>query len=107
MSTAMLKEIDVDVKNHKIILYIKGTKENPQCGFSAAAIDAFRALRVSFETRNVLDNRDLWDSIQEYSNWPTFPQVFIHGQFIGGCDITLELSKNGTLKEMVNKALQS
>jgi len=60
---------------------------------------------VDFETRDVFSTRDIWDGIQEYTNWPTFPQIFVNGKFVGGCDITLELAENGELKKLVDEAL--
>ena len=101
----ILSEIDSEVKENKIIIYLKGTKEEPQCGFSAAVIDGFNMLGVDFVTRNVLENNELREGIKKYSNWSTIPQVFINGKFIGGCDITRELFQTGELKKLVEEAL--
>ena len=100
----MLSEIDLDVKSGKIIIYMKGTKEAPQCGFSATVIDIFKMLGVSFETRNVLEDSELREAIKKYTNWPTIPQVFVNGKFIGGCDITREMFQNGELQELVKNS---
>ncbi len=105
MSEAVLKKIDQEVKTNPIILYVKGTKDFPRCGFSASTIEAFKSLNVPFETRDVLSDPGLWDHLEDYSHWPTFPQVFIGGKFVGGCDITLELMENGELKKLVDQAL--
>ena len=99
----ILSEIDKEVKSNKIIVYMKGTKDAPQCGFSAAVVDVFNSLGVQFETRDILVNNELREGIKKYSNWPTVPQVFIGGKFIGGCDITRELYQSGELKKIVSE----
>lgn len=103
----ILKQIDSDVKSNKVIIFMKGTKDAPQCGFSAAVVDVFKMLGVDFETRNVLADNNLRDGIKQYSNWSTIPQIFIDGKFIGGCDITRELFASGELKKIVDNALKS
>ena len=100
----IFKQIDQEVKAHKILLYIKGTKDAPQCGFSAATIDIFKQLGKPFETVDILSNPDRRQFVPEYSKWPTFPQVFIEGKLIGGCDIIHEMHDNGELKPLVEKA---
>ena len=102
---SILEKIDSEVKNNKIIVYMKGTKDAPQCGFSSAVVDVFNAIGVPFETRDILQDMELRESIKKYSNWPTIPQVFINGKFIGGCDITRELYKTGELQKIVSEAL--
>ena len=97
------KEIAEDVKKNKIVLYVKGSPEMPQCGFSKAIMDVFHSLSVPFETRDVLSDPDIRDGIKQFTNWPTIPQVFINGEFIGGCDIVKDLHMRGELKEMVKK----
>ena len=99
-----LKQIDQEVKGHKILMYIKGTKNAPQCGFSASTIELFKQLGKPFETVDVLANPDRRSYVPEYSQWPTFPQVFIGGKFVGGCDICHELYEQGELKPLVEKA---
>lgn len=103
--TSISQEIQLLIDDNKVVLFMKGSKDFPQCGFSAATIQAIKNLNVPFETRDVFSSRDIWDGIQEYSNWPTFPQLYINGQFIGGCDITLELAESGELKRLVDEAL--
>ena len=103
--TDILSKIDQEVKNNKIIIYMKGNKEAPQCGFSAAVVDAINSFGVPFETRDVLMDNELRDAIKKYSNWPTIPQVFINGKFVGGCDITREMYANGELQKLVQEAL--
>ena len=101
----ILSKIDSEVKANKIIVYMKGNKEEPQCGFSAAVVDVFNALGMPYETRDILADNELRDGIKRYSNWPTIPQVFINGKFIGGCDITRELHGSGELKKLVEETL--
>ncbi len=106
MDTEMIrKTIDDKVKSNKIMLFTKGTKEAPRCGFSAATIECFKALNVPFETMDILADPAIRPVLTQYSNWPTTPQVFIDGKFIGGADITRELFVNGELKKLVDQAL--
>ncbi len=100
----IMQQIKDDIANNEIILFIKGEKGAPQCGFTAAVLDVFNKLGVEYTTRNVLANAQLRDAIKVYSNWPTIPQVYIKGEFIGGCDITLEMYKNGELKSLLSAA---
>lgn len=99
----IIKEIEEDIKNNKIIVFMKGTKDAPQCGFSAAVVDIFKFLGVPFETKNVLENMELREGVKKYTNWNTIPQVFVNGKFIGGCDITRELYQNGELQKLVQE----
>ena len=97
----ILKKIEEEVKANKVIVYMKGTKTEPQCGFSAAVVDVFNMLGVPFETRDILSDNELREGIKKYSNWPTIPQVYVNGKFIGGCDITREMYKTGELQKLV------
>ena len=99
--TDIVKKIDEEVKANKIMIYMKGSKDAPQCGFSAAVVDVFKMLNVPFETRDVLADNELRDGIKRYSNWPTIPQIFVNGKFIGGCDIVREMFKAGELQELI------
>ena len=99
----ILSKIEKEVKSNKIVVYMKGTKTEPQCGFSAAVVDVFNVLGVPFETRDILADNELREGIKKYSNWPTIPQVFIGGKFIGGCDITREMFQSGELKKLVEE----
>ena len=98
-------KIEADIAAHKIVIYMKGTRGAPQCGFSAAAVDVFEQLGVPFETRNVLDDPAIRTVIKEVTQWPTIPQIFVGGEFIGGTDILRELHEKGELKAMVEKAM--
>ena len=97
----VLERIAADVKQNRILIFMKGTPEAPMCGFSAATIEAFNALGVPYATRNVLEDPELRQGIKEFSNWPTIPQVYIGGKFVGGADIVTELHATGELAELV------
>ena len=105
MASDVMSNIESEVKKNKIMIYMKGTKDAPQCGFSAAVVDVFKALGESFETRDVLADNELREGIKKYSNWPTVPQVYIGGKFIGGCDIIRELYQTGELQKLVQEAI--
>jgi monothiol glutaredoxin len=102
MSQELKQEIEQEVASSPVHLYIKGTPEMPQCGFSKAVCEAFMFLDVPFTSTNVLLDLDNYRStLHEVSQWPTIPQVFVGGEFIGGCDITLEMMHSGDLKKVV------
>ncbi|HEY8517535.1 MAG TPA: Grx4 family monothiol glutaredoxin [Candidatus Binatia bacterium] len=95
------------IEKNKILIYMKGTPTFPMCGFSAATIEVFEELGVPYETVDVLKDPEIREGIKRYSNWPTIPQVYINGRFIGGCDIVREMHANGELEPLVREALQS
>jgi len=84
-------------------MFVKGNEMFPQCGFSKAVMDIFGQYDVAFETRDVLDDPDLRDGIKKYSNWPTIPQVYVNGKFLGGCDIIVEMHNKGELGPLLGK----
>ena len=100
----MQEKISQEVKQHPIIMYVKGSRQMPMCGFSKAVMDVFGSLGVPFETRDVLSDPELRDGIKQFTSWPTIPQIFINGEFIGGCDIVRDLYQRGELKKMVEAA---
>ncbi len=104
MSDAV-ERIESAIKNNKIMVFMKGTPSFPQCGFSAATVQILEELGVPFGSVDVLADPELRDEIKRYSNWPTIPQVYIDGKFIGGCDIVRELYESGELQSMVKAAL--
>ena len=104
MADELLTKIDGQVKNNKVMLYMKGTPEFPQCGFSAHTIEILKTYGYPFETADVLADPQVREGIKRYSNWPTIPQVFINGTFIGGCDILHELHERGELEGMLKSA---
>lgn len=107
MTPELKARIDKLVEENKILVFMKGNKLMPQCGFSNNVVQILNSLGVPFETVNVLDDFEIRQGIKEYSSWPTIPQVYIDGQFIGGSDILLEMYQSGELQEMVEVALAS
>jgi monothiol glutaredoxin len=99
--------IDQLVQNNKVLVFMKGNKLMPQCGFSNNVIQILNILGVSYETVDILQDQELRQGVKEYSNWPTIPQVYINGEFIGGSDIMIELYHNGELQQIVEVALAS
>jgi len=97
-------EIQSTIDEHKVVIFMKGTANAPQCGFSAAAPAAVSELGVPFETVNVLAEPALRQGIKDFSDWPTIPQIYIGGEFVGGSDILREMAESGELKEAVDAA---
>ena len=95
-----LKTIEEDVKTTPILLYMKGTRTMPLCGFSGRVIDVLHELGWDFETKNVLDDEILREAIKEFSDWPTIPQLYVDGSFIGGSDIMQEMYTSGELHKL-------
>ena len=95
------QRIDEIVKNNDIVLFMKGTALFPQCGFSSRAVAILDHLGVPFETVDVLQDAEVRQGIKEYSDWPTIPQLYVKGEFVGGCDIGTEMDQSGELKEML------
>lgn len=96
--------IKSQLQDNSIILYMKGSPQTPQCGFSARTVQALMACGERFAYVNILDNQELREALKVYSNWPTYPQLYINGELVGGCDIVLEMSETGELAEMVKAA---
>lgn len=107
MTPELKERIDTLVKQHKILVFMKGSKLMPQCGFSNNVVQILNTLGVPFETVDILADSELRQGIKEYSNWPTIPQVYIDGEFIGGSDVMIELYQNGELQQMAEVALAS
>jgi monothiol glutaredoxin len=95
------------VKSNKVIVFMKGSKLMPQCGFSNNAVQILNSFGVPYETVDVLADSDIRQGIKEYSNWPTIPQVYINGEFVGGSDVLVELYQQGELQPMIEVALAS
>lgn len=100
-------KIDNLLQENKIMVFMKGTKLMPQCGFSNNVVQILNTLGVPFETVDILADPELRQGIKEYSNWPTIPQVYVNGEFIGGSDILIEMYQKGELQQMVEVALAS
>ncbi|XP_032681989.1 glutaredoxin-related protein 5, mitochondrial [Odontomachus brunneus] len=96
-------EIGNLVKKNKVVVFMKGVPEEPRCGFSNAVVQILRMHGVTYDAHDVLKDESLRQGVKDFSNWPTIPQVFINGDFVGGCDIMLEMHKNGELIEELKK----
>ena len=103
----VVETIKSAIANNKVMIFMKGTRTFPQCGFSAATVQIFEQLGVPFATADVLSDPALRDEIKRYSNWPTIPQVYINGKFVGGCDIVRELYENDELQGLLKSSGQS
>jgi monothiol glutaredoxin len=97
----IVKWIDNEVKTNDVVLFMKGTPEMPMCGFSGRATQILNHLGVPFKGINVLDSNDLRQGIKDYTNWPTVPQLYIKGEFVGGSDIMMEMFQSGELKTLL------
>ena len=96
-------EIDNIVKNNPVVLFMKGTKDFPQCGFSAVVVQILKNLNVEFFDINILTDPELRQGIKEFSDWPTIPQLYVKGEFVGGCDIVKEMFQSGELQEFLKE----
>ncbi len=103
----VMERIKSEIEGNKIVLFMKGEAEAPMCGFSAATVQILKSLNAPFRAVNILANPDIRQALPAYSNWPTFPQLFISGQLVGGCDIVHELRDSGELQKMIDAALKS
>lgn len=97
----LLKQIDVVVKKHPILLFMKGVPSAPQCGFSSRVVQILNHLGVSYEACNVLSSPELREAIKVYSDWPTFPQLYVKGELVGGCDIVISMFTSGELQQLL------
>jgi monothiol glutaredoxin len=95
--------IEREIAEHPVMLYMKGNAMFPQCGFSARVVQILTHLGVKFDTANVLEDPDLRDGIKQFSNWPTVPQLYVKGEFIGGCDIVTEMFQSGELETLLSE----
>ena len=92
------------IEGSPVVLFMKGTPDFPQCGFSAQTVAALRAVGAEFSYINIFEEPELRDALKRYSNWPTYPQLYVNGELVGGCDIALELYKSGELKKLLAEA---
>jgi monothiol glutaredoxin len=99
----ILEQIDGLVKEQPIVLFMKGTRDFPMCGFSARVAHMLNTLGVDYRDVNVLENDSLRQGIKHYTNWPTIPQLYINGKFVGGCDIAVEMYQTGELQNLVGR----
>ena len=102
MSHPLKSEVEKLVKTNDVVIYMKGSPEFPMCGFSARAVAVLKAAGVSkLASFDVLSDDDMWTALEEYSEWPTVPQIFIKGEFVGGCDIVSEMFERGELQDLI------
>src|SRR5487761_785817 len=101
MASPVFDRIQGDVAQNKVMLYMKGTPMFPQCGFSARVVQILTHMGVPFQTANVLEDPELRDGVKQFSNWPTIPQLYVKGEFVGGCDIVSEMFQSGELATLL------
>ncbi len=107
MTPEVKERIDKLVKENKVFVFMKGSKLMPQCGFSNNVVQILNTLGVPYETADVLADPEIRQGIKEYSNWPTIPQIYVNGEFVGGSDIAIEMYQSGELQQMIEVALAS
>jgi monothiol glutaredoxin len=101
MDEALNQRIKGLIEGSRVVLFMKGNKMFPQCGFSAQVVNILKQTGVQFETHNILADPELRQGLKEYSNWPTFPQLYVDGQLVGGCDIVTQLYETGELQTVL------
>ena len=100
----IIERIKTELSSHPVLLFMKGTPDFPQCGFSATAVKALNAVGAKFDTVNIFEEPELREALKQYSNWPTYPQLYVNGELLGGCDIIVEMYKSGELQKVVAEA---
>jgi monothiol glutaredoxin len=103
MDDSLRDRIRQTIDGSKVVLFMKGTKNFPQCGFSAKVVGILKEQAVDFRDVNILTDQDLRQGLKEYSNWPTFPQLYVGGKLVGGCDIVTSMHENGELSAVLGK----
>ena len=101
MEVSVNEKIEEQLKSHDILLYMKGTPDFPQCGFSGQAVAALNAIGKPYAFVNIFEDQEVREGLKVYSNWPTFPQLYVKGELIGGSDIVIEMYNSGELKELL------
>ena len=101
MANQVFDRIQGDITEHPVMLYMKGTAMFPQCGFSARVVQILTHMGVPFKTANVLEDMELREGIKQFSQWPTVPQLYVKGEFVGGCDIVTEMFQSGELETLL------
>jgi len=103
MSDPTIERIEADIKSNPVVLYMKGTPVFPQCGFSARVVQILSHIGVPFKGVNVLEDSEIREGIKAYANWPTIPQLYVEGEFVGGCDIIMEMFQAGELQSLLKE----
>ena len=101
MANPVFERIQADITDNPVVLYMKGTPMFPQCGFSARVVQILSHMNVKFKGVNVLEDPSLRDGVKQFTNWPTIPQLYVKGEFIGGCDIVTEMFQSGELETLL------
>ena len=101
LNESLRKQLSELLASNRVVLFMKGTRQMPQCGFSAQVVQILNKLLPSYETVDVLDSPEMRDGIKEFSQWPTIPQLYVGGQFIGGCDIVREMNASGEFQSLI------
>ncbi len=102
MTNPVFDRIQKDISQNDVVLYMKGTTLMPMCGFSAAVVQILQQLDVTFKDVNVLEDADIRQGVKDYASWPTIPQLYVKGEFVGGCDIIREMYENGELQTLLS-----
>lgn len=97
--------IEEQLKSHDVLLYMKGTPDFPQCGFSGQTVAALNAIGKPYSFVNIFEDQEVRDGLKAYSNWPTFPQLYVKGELVGGCDIVIEMYHSGELQKLIDEAV--
>lgn len=105
MTRNVIQEIEEEIKNNQVLLYMKGTPDQPQCGFSYTVIQILNQIGKPYASVNILADEAKRQAIKEFSSWPTIPQLYVGGEFVGGCDIAREMHESGELGELINKTV--
>ncbi len=100
----IIERIKDQLGSHPVVLYMKGSPDFPQCGFSSQVVQVLKACNTQFMYINIFEDQEVREALKEYSNWPTYPQLYIKGELVGGCDIILDLYNKGELEGMLEKA---
>ncbi len=100
----VIEKIKSQLSSNPVLLYMKGTPDFPQCGFSATAVRALNASGAKFESVNIFEEPELREALKQYSNWPTYPQLYVKGELVGGCDIIVEMYNSGELQKILSEA---
>ncbi|MBN9543694.1 MAG: Grx4 family monothiol glutaredoxin [Alphaproteobacteria bacterium] len=99
----LFAEIESQINNNEVVLYMKGNKDMPMCGFSATVVAILKKLNVEFYDVNILEDQEIREAIKAYTDWPTIPQLYVKGEFVGGCDIVKEMYQDGELMELLKQ----
>lgn len=101
MSNILFERIQSDIDSNDVVLYMKGDAAFPRCGFSSTVVQILSQLGVNFKDVNVLDDHEIWQGIKDFTDWPTIPQLYVKGEFVGGCDIVREMFEAGELQQLM------